>query len=491
MWYLSPPWTTEAARPPVARIPAAVSDSRALRSFLGLAGGEAVARAVAFAATLLIARRLGPEMYGVIGVASGIMLYLTQVADGGIELSGVPFVARQRDALTQLVSAVLTVRLLVALVLTGIVVITGLAIIPQPDGAILALYSLGLVFVAAGVRWVFVGLQHTNWVGGARVAGELTALVIVVVALNDVGDIAVVPIAALVGAGTAATLMLIGLRQLGVRPFPRFAWATSRPLFERAPWLVGFTLLGLVLFNADLIYLRFVSGEAAAGYYAAAYTLIAFAANISITWAHSVMPSIAAYDGDHHRRNEVYETAMLLAFAVALPVAIGGILTATPLIELIFGPRYLAAVPALGWLLVAVPVGAVREIAVVALISAPGGERKLIRINATCAAFNVALLRPVVARYGLIGAAVVTLLTEILRLGIAFRYAAVEGFRLPGVGRFVRPTLAGAAMIPVLLVIRDQPFPVLLVAGASVYAILLIATGVLQFRRPFQVRLVV
>ena len=468
-----------------------MSDARSVRTFAGLAAGEAIARGIAFIASLVVARRLGPAMYGVIGVASGILLYLNQVADGGIELSGVPAVARTREGVSGLVSSTLTVRVVIALALTVIVVLVGSSAFPQPDGSILALYALGLVFVAAGTRWVFVGLQRTTWVGGARIAGELVALAIVLVAVRDVGNVAAVPIAAVIGAALTAFAMLIGLRSIGVRVVPRFAWATSRPLFERGPHLVGFTLLGLVLFNADLIYLRFISGQASAGYYSAAYTFIAFAANLSVAWAHSVMPSLARIEKTDARRNAVFETALLLAYVVALPVAVGGMLTARPLMELVFGSAFLPAVAALVWLLPAVPIAAVREIAVVGLIGSPGGERKLIRINAICAIFNIAILLPVVPRYGMVGAAAVTVLTEILRLFLAYRFAAQEGFSTPELSRFVKPTLAAAAMVPALVFATDFPFMLLLVTGGAVYALTLVATGVLKFQRPFQVRLVV
>lgn len=464
---------------------------RLTRSFLNLAAGEAVARLLAFAAMLIVARRLGPASYGVIGVASGIMLYLNQVADGGIELSGVPVVARQRDDLSALVSSTLTIRFIVALALTAIVVVVGVALFPQPDGSILAIYALGLVFIGLGVRWVFVGLQRTSWVAWARIGGELTAFVIVLIAVRDSGDAALVPIAALIGAAVAAFVMIAGLRALGIVPVPRLELETSRPLFERAPHLVGFTLLGLVLFNADLIYLRFVSGQAAAGYYAAAYTLIAFAANLSVTWAHSVMPTLARYEKLDAERNAVYETSMLLAYAVALPAAVGGILCASPLIELVFGIDYAPSAPALAWLLPAVPIAAVREIAVVGLIGTPGGERRLIRINATCAIFNIAILLPVVPRYGLIGAAAVTVLTEVLRLVLALRFARHEAFSAPDLGRFAKPTLAAGAMIPVLLLARNQPFFLQLVLGAFVYGSALLATGVLRYQGRFRVRMVV
>ena len=58
--------------------------------------GEALARVVAFVTMLVVARRLGPSAYGVVGVSAGILLYLTQLADGGIELVGIPAVATDR-----------------------------------------------------------------------------------------------------------------------------------------------------------------------------------------------------------------------------------------------------------------------------------------------------------------------------------------------------------------------------------------------------------
>lgn len=466
-------------------------DSRQTRSFLNLAAGETIARALAFVAMLIAARRLGPAMYGVIGVTSGIMLYLNQLADAGAELAGVPIVARQHERLNELVSSVLSARVLLAAALTVAVVVIGLVAFPQPDGSILAIYSLGLVFVALGTRWVFLGLQRAWWVAVARISGELAALVIVVVALHGVGDVAVVPVASIVGGALAAGIMLIGLRGLGVRPGLTSDRQEARPVLERGPHLVGFTLLGLVLFNADLIYLRFVSGQSAAGYYAAAYTFIAFAANLSVAWAHSVMPTIARFARRDAGRNHVYETSMLLAYAVSLPVAVGGMLTAGPLISVVFGTDYAPAVSALVWLLPAVPMAACREIAVVGLIGTDGGERRLIRINATCAVFNIVILIPVVPAYGLIGAAAVTVLTEILRLVIALRFALEAGFRPPHLSRFAKPAVAAGAMVPALALLGGRSFPFLLAGGAAVYAVVLLLTGVLRLQPPFRVRLVV
>jgi O-antigen/teichoic acid export membrane protein len=182
---------------------------------------------------------------------------------------------------------------------------------------------------------------------------------------------------------------------------------------------------------------------------------------------------------------------MLLASLVALPVAVGGFMTAEPLIRLIFGAEYAPAAAALAWLLVGVPIATVREVAVAALIASPGGERRLIRVNATCAVFNVAILIPVVPAYGLIGAAVVTVLTEVLRLFMAVAFARLEGFNPPATRRFLKPTVGSAAMVPAILAAGDRPLPVLVGIGMVVYAGMLLLLGVLRMGRPFQVRVVV
>ena len=53
---------------------------------LGL--GEALARLVAFGATVYVARRLGADVYGVIAVAAAIVLYFSHVADFSVEVLG-------------------------------------------------------------------------------------------------------------------------------------------------------------------------------------------------------------------------------------------------------------------------------------------------------------------------------------------------------------------------------------------------------------------
>jgi O-antigen/teichoic acid export membrane protein len=458
------------------------------RTFATLVGGEALSRLIAFAASVLLARRLGPAAYGIIGVATGIMLYATQLADGGIELVGVSVIARNRDDVRSLGSAVLTRRFANALGLMLITIAIGLLLPVQPDGAVLAVYALGLLPTALSARWILLGLEEPAPIAWGRLLGESLALGMIIVLVHDVGALALVPVAAFAGLAVATAIMLQALARRGTPLVVASDGNLTRPVFVRARTLVGFTLLGLLLFNFDLIYLRGVKGPAAAGYYASAYMLISFAANMIVAFAHSVMPALARMDDAPTERQTVYHDAIARAFAFTLPLGVGGALVARSIVATIFGAAFLPGATALAILLIVVPLAALREIPVVALISGHR-ERDLFRVNAASVVINVVACVLVIPRFGLNGAAWATVGTEFVRFALAQWFAQRAGFRFISIARLLRPVVACALMATAILVFgrptveMGVPRLALTVAGgAMVYALSLSAMGLLALK---------
>jgi O-antigen/teichoic acid export membrane protein len=442
--------------------------------------GEIVARLIAFSTMLVVARRLGPGAYGSIGVASGILLYLAQIADGGVELVGIPAIARARERASVLASATLTFRVMGALVLSLVVAPLTL-LLPSPDGRVLAVYALSLIWTAASTRWVYLGLEQPATVAVARVGGEVVGLLIVLLAVRSETDVLRVPVAAWIALAVSSTVMLLGLPRHGVRLRITLAWEECKALFAQARHLLLFTLLGLLLFNFDLIYLRAMRGSDVAGLYAAAYTIISFGANVIVAYAHSVMPQLARLGGEPAERQTTYSRAISRAFLVALPAGVGGLLAATPIIALVFGSAFSGSAGAMQVLLLSLPVAAVREIAVVALI-ASGGERHLVRVNAITAVANIVLNVVLVPVYGMMGAAVATLLTELVRLALAGRAAALRGFRWPSARTYARPAAAAIVMWVIVRASGVEHLAAIIALGAACYGLVLILTGGVQFR---------
>ena len=452
------------------------------RNFLALGSGEVLARVLAFGATVILAHRLGAAGFGHLAIATALVLYLSKIADAGMDLGlGVREIAHASDRLSEIVPTILTLRLLLAFVL--IVVFGGgaLLLLPSPDGPVIALYTLTLLTVAVSTRWVHVGLERTGLVGLARCAGEALMLLGVLLWVHDIADLTRAPLAQVAGDAVAALLLVLALRPLGVL---RLAWRSGviRPLLRRAVPYVGSTLLGLMIFNADLIFLRILRDTTTVGYYAAAYAPISFLLNVGVAYSLSLLPTLTRLRHDPAAERDLYHTSSAHVMAVALPVAVGGLLVARQIIALIFGPEFVPAGSALAILICSVPMSAVRDLSVVALLSR-GREDLLFRILTASAAMSVVLCLALIPPFGMIGAAVATLVTEAFRMVLSMWYARSLGFPVPPIRRAWRPALAAAVMAAVLLAAGLDSIWAAVPAGGAVFFLVLALTGGVRFRR--------
>lgn len=452
------------------------------RNFFALGAGEAIARLIAFAATVYLARTLGPGAYGIIGLATAVLLYFTYLADCGIETLGVREIAADPSRATTLAPAILTLRLTVAFLLAVLLAITGLFFLPQPDGAILAVYGLTLLGVAANTRWIHLGLEDAPRVAMARIAGESTMVLLVILLVRSAGDLARVPLAQFIGDLLAMSLLAIWLRRRGV-PLPlRWDRAAAGPVLRKAFPLVLHALLGLMIYNSDLIFLRAFWTPADVGQYVAAYTLISFLLNLGIAYSQSLLPTLTRLAPEPVRQQALYQTSMAQVFAAAFPIAIGGFLLAPGLIRFVFGGGYEPSTTALQILIWTVPVAFYRNVPQMALIAA-GRQDRVLRITFISALLNLVLNVLVIPTYGMVGAAAATLGTEIFRTLFALAFARREGFAFPRPSRLWRTLLAGLGMAGVLYLVPAGGLWIGLTAGAGAYLLLLLLVGGIRLRK--------
>lgn len=452
-----------------------------------LAIGEGLARLIAFGTTVYLARTLGPEVYGVVAVAAGVMLYLTQIADSGVELAGMTDAAAGPERAAAVMSGALALRLTTVAAVLAVVWPVGWWVMAQPDGRVLALYTLGLPMTALSVRWIYLGLQRPSPVAMSRIVADVVTGLVTFALVRSVADVYWAPVATVVGSLVGGALLLRGLPGLGVRFFVPGDRPRVAALLARGRRLVLFTLLGLVLYNVDLLILRYLRGEADAGRYAAAYVLISFCANLMIAYSHTVLPSMAREPVPTPATAATYRTGLVVAWLVTMPVAIGGALLAPLLIELLFGRAYFDGATALQVLVLSVPVAALREMSVAALI-ARHREPALLRVNITAAVVNVSLNLALIPVFGLAGAAWATVVSEVVRLGVALvaaREAIPGALPLPALAKVLA---AGLGMGLAVVASGTRHSLAALAVGGVVYPLLLVFTGVVSVGGPGRVR---
>lgn len=461
------------------------------RNFLALGSGEALARVVAFVGTVYVARTLGAASYGVISFAAAVMLYALRIADAGIEQGlGIREVAVDPTGRDAVIPTLATMRFVFSLGIALLLAAVAWWWVPEPDASVLIVMSIVLIVQGGSTRWIHLGLEQARTVALARTAGEAIMVVTVITLVRDAGDVAAVPLAQVIGDSVLVLVLIIALKHRGVLVPLRIDRARARALVPRATPLMLAALLGLIIFNSDLLFLRFFRDASAVGYYAAAYGLISFMINLGGAYQQSLLPTLTRVGADTTAQHELYHTSTAHVFAVTLPAALGVWFYAPEIITVIFGDAYEQSAVALSWLSWSVLLLLNRSVPNVALL-ARGREDRVFQINLTATVVNLALNVTLIPKFGILGAAWSTGLTELVRWLAALYLAAREGFSLTGPARLWKPVVAAAAMLLVVNGFLATSLWAGAPVGAAVYVTVLVLAGGARWTRSGGPRLTV
>ena len=235
----------------------------------------------------------------------------------------------------------------------------------------------------------------------------------------------------------------------------------------------------MLLLRIDTTMLSFLNGEREVGFYSAAYRLVESPQFISWALGAAMLPWLtrAGAGADLGRGFELGLKAMN---AVLLPIGLVLVLFAEPIVDLLYGDGYAAAVLPLQLLGATTVLFGVQKFASIAFI-ARGNPGMFARVVALVVVVNVSVNVVVIPRYGADGAAGAALLSSVV-LALACLALAQRAF---GPIRFVRcfagPVAGGLAAVALQLAL-DLPLLPGVIAALAVYALTLAATERLAFR---------
>lgn len=451
------------------------------RTFATLGAGELVSRLIGFAGTIYVARNLGVEMYGVIGLGFAVFVYGGILADCGLDHTGPREVVNARERLARLVWSMLVTRTAAA-VLIGVILLAGSALfLDGVEQSVLAVYSLALLPVGLNLRWVHLGLERAGIVAFARVLAEGAKLAGILLLVHGPADVVFVPVAQVLGDALAAAVLWAGLPR-GTLARPRFDTTFARLVLRRAlPMLVS-SSLATVIYNSDQIFLRVFRGAAEVGRYLAAYTLLNFLGILGHMLTLSLTPAFTRLRAAPDQRQALFRNSLVRAFAAGLPVGVGAALAAPLIIQLVFGAEYRSSALALAVLTWVLPIVLYRSVMQAALV---GSERSsdVLRTTSIAAIVNVGLNFVAVPLFGMMGAAATTVIAEGVRAAVARSYALSQGFSPPNILRYGHAVSAALAMTAVLLLVRPTTLWIAVPLGTATYVTTLVLTGGLRVDR--------
>ena len=446
-------------------------------NFLALGSSEILARAIAFLATAILARRLGVEGIGLLAFASAVAGYFGLALTTGFGEIGAREVARHPENALTIAADGTLVRLLIAVFGAIAVVTASLLLTTEPDARIVLLLStLSLFSLALDTSWVYKGLGRNRVIALTLVVSQLIYLGGVLVFVRDPANVIRVPVLQFGGELVAALVLLFLLFRTIRKPSFRRGLILAR----QSGYITVSRVMRSLIVTFDVVLLGILATRRDVGLYSAGYRICFLLAAIAVATHVVYLPSVtrASMVGPVALR-AVLQHSVALTATVMLPLVAGAVVLAGPLLGLLFGDAFVAGSPALRLVALSVALfalhGTTRSIFV-----AHHKTRLEATIFAVAAAVNIGLNFLLIPTLGIVGAAFATLTAEALIFAACVVWLARIGAQYP-VMPLLRPAVASLLMGATLTrFVQSAPVLPLILGGAVLYLTLMVLSGAIR-----------
>ena len=276
----------------------------------------------------------------------------------------------------------------------------------------------------------------------------------------------------------AAFFVQLAMARPLVRIVPQWDFGYWKKFIHEAMPLGVALVLATIYFSIDRVMLSVMKTTYEVGIYGTPYRVIGVVLTLPTIFMSSVFPIMTqALRQDRSRALRVFQKAFDFSGLAALPIAVGTTMVATPLMVLIAGHEFAASGAVLQWLIWASALsffGAVFNYTTIAA----GRQRSLTLPYLVATLFNIGANWIFIPYYSYMGAAVVTVATEVLVVvwtgWITFRATGLK----PNWLVTAKAVLAGLAVVGALWWLGSSNLLINIGLGAAVYlaVILLLKT---------------
>ncbi len=444
------------------------------KNFLSLTFGEIVSKVLVFFSVVYLAKVLGAEGYGTVDFIIAILSYFLLFVNAGFDTFGAREIARNHVEAKRYVSNIVMIRLIIALIcyfiLSGIIVC-----LPKTleFKKIFFLYGFTLFSFAINLKWVFIGLEKTKAVAISLILYQTLFVTSIVLLINDRSNLIHIPIIHL----SAEIFVALFLIAVFVKKYGLFLPKIDIPFWmsilrQSLPLCITM-VVGMINYNFDIIMIGFIKNEESVGWYSAAYKVVLLFLAVCASYFSVILPSVSRYynralDGLRERIG----ISIRFTSAIGVPIAFGGAILAYPIINLIYGTEYSNSVPVLRLLIITVFIIILRINYRVLLI---GLNKQTLDLK--CVSFslvvNVVLNLILIPLYGLIGAAIATVCSELVCFILAYFYVRKYIIHIPFIKNLVKPTFSAIIMSGALYFVKEMSLFISLTVGICSYSIVL------------------
>jgi O-antigen/teichoic acid export membrane protein len=444
-----------------------------------ITAGTILLKAVNFLFGIYVVRELGDTRFGQYSIVLAFVGIFSIFAELGMSQYVMREMARDRSNIRVYFWNLVALRIILALMGLLFIPIAGsvvgyseeilFGILIYTSSFILAAFSVPLGSVLAADERLGINTI-------ANVVGQLFFIILGSIFLYSGMSFLWLIIANLLSLIPRIVIAVWTIRRLHISDLPFQLDLKLWPHIIRSGLPFGIVSLMLsIALSIDTVMLSWFQTEEIVGFYNVSYNLVIAMMVFFWGFKEAIVPSLTkVYVKDPSQVEKWYFGSVKMIFIISIPIAIGGFLIAYPLIRFLYTDQFLPSAVGLQILIWDVPLlmfaGFCGNMTTII-----GAERSAARINTINTIANVILNLIFIPRYGLVGAAIVTVVTDLIS-SIQFYFLLRKTLNLPDIKWvLLRVIIAAVIMIiPVQMVMHLHVF-VPMAVGAVTYLILIIA----------------
>ena len=398
--------------------------------------GKVITTVISLFLVAALTRYLGVFGYGQYTTIFAFIQFFAVLADFGFFWFLVREISKPEALQEKIFNNVLTLRSILAAVVFALAFGVGF-LIPQYHDL-----RIGIGIVAAAWFWqalngtyvgIFQNRLRMDKAALTDVLGRLVILGIVLFQISQQASLNQILWSYFFG-NLVNFLVSAWLGRVYLRFRPAFDFSYWEKIFTESSLIFIVSILGLIYFKIDTLMLSLLKTSTDVGIYGPPYKVVEILILLPAIFMGNVFPVVTHYIyAKDPRLEDAFQKSFNFLLMAGVPIAVGILMIANRIIMVVAGPEFTSASTiapvwglaatsslALQILVVAVAISYISHLFGY-LIIALGKQTKMIGPNLFLVIFNVGLNLVLIPRYSYIGAAVVTVLTEILVVFLYWR----------------------------------------------------------------------
>ncbi len=401
-----------------------------------LAIAEIIQKGIVFLIVVWLARHFGPMIFGQWAFALSFVLLFSIFADFGFSALTVREIARDKSKTSQYIDNIVAMKLILGLITLGLIALAIQFLGKEPE-VVKLVYFLGIYAVVNTFTTFFQSIFRANekmqYEAVCRVIQSLSLLGLVIFFILSKGSILTISYAYL-GAALIGTLISLGvIWRYFSKFFLKINFKLCKEILTKA-WPFGLSAIAvLIYYRIDTVMLGIFKGNEAVGYYNAAYNIILLIITGVSLLVIAIFPTLSNfYKYSIEKFKDNINLFFKLIFSTSFPLIILIFFFSKPIINVIYGKEFIEFSPSILQILIW-SVLILYNYAIFAIgLSASDKQRTYLKGVLLGAIFNTLANLVVIPKYSYYGAAVTTVLTEVVVCSyMSYRFLDFNKMKLP------------------------------------------------------------